>query len=135
MELLSQRFLDRWLRPLNLCNSLHGSGHRIFFPFVASHHFMGACVTSLDEDRVLFLLPVCSESERPVVDLRKACMGAIIVLSSHANQNSNRYQLILFRALAGMGGGGMAVVGSVIVSDVVPLKSRGLYQGCTFIPT
>ncbi|KAJ7590698.1 MFS general substrate transporter [Mycena floridula] len=38
-------------------------------------------------------------------------------------------QYILFRAVAGMGGGGMAVVGSVIVSDVVPLKSRGLYQG------
>ncbi|KAF8917008.1 major facilitator superfamily domain-containing protein [Mucidula mucida] len=37
--------------------------------------------------------------------------------------------MIFFRALAGMGGGGMAVVGSVIVSDVVPLKSRGLYQG------
>lgn len=24
----------------------------------------------------------------------------------------------------------MAVVGNVIISDAVPLKSRGLYQGC-----
>ncbi|KIY71564.1 MFS general substrate transporter [Cylindrobasidium torrendii FP15055 ss-10] len=38
-------------------------------------------------------------------------------------------QLIFFRALAGVGGGGMTVVGSVIMSDIVPLKSRGLYQG------
>ncbi|KAJ7647857.1 MFS general substrate transporter [Roridomyces roridus] len=41
----------------------------------------------------------------------------------------NMTQLILFRAVAGMGGGGMTVVGSVLVSDNVPLKSRGLYQG------
>ncbi|KAL7415709.1 MFS general substrate transporter [Mrakia frigida] len=40
-------------------------------------------------------------------------------------------QLIAARAFAGMGGGGMAVVGSVIVSDIIPLKQRGLYQGFT----
>lgn len=33
-------------------------------------------------------------------------------------------------SVAGAGGGGMAVVGNVIISDAVPLKSRGLYQGC-----
>lgn len=27
----------------------------------------------------------------------------------------------------------MNVVGGVIISDVVPLKSRGLYQGCTLL--
>ncbi|KAJ7063747.1 MFS general substrate transporter [Mycena amicta] len=42
---------------------------------------------------------------------------------------TNMYQMIALRALAGMGGSGMTVVGSVIVSDSVPLKSRGLYQG------
>ncbi|KAJ7154870.1 MFS general substrate transporter [Mycena crocata] len=42
----------------------------------------------------------------------------------------NIYQLIAFRALAGLGGGGMGVVGAIIVSDWVPPESRGLYMGC-----
>ncbi|KAJ7175871.1 MFS general substrate transporter [Mycena filopes] len=40
-------------------------------------------------------------------------------------------QLLASRALAGVGGSGMTVLSSVIVSDTVPLKSRGLYQGFT----
>ncbi|KAJ6606043.1 MFS general substrate transporter [Mycena vulgaris] len=47
----------------------------------------------------------------------------------------NMSQLIACRAVAGIGGSGMTVVGSVIMSDSVPLKSRGLYQGCHFILT
>ncbi|KAF7363142.1 MFS general substrate transporter [Mycena venus] len=42
-----------------------------------------------------------------------------------------RAQLVAYRALAGMGGSGLTVVGSIILSDSVPLKSRGLYQGFT----
>ncbi|KAK1221195.1 hypothetical protein PQX77_016009 [Marasmius sp. AFHP31] len=38
-------------------------------------------------------------------------------------------QLILARALAGIGGGGIPTVGNIIVSDVVPLRSRGTWQG------
>ncbi|KAJ7684305.1 MFS general substrate transporter [Mycena polygramma] len=37
--------------------------------------------------------------------------------------------LVACRAIAGIGGSGMTVVGSVVMSDSVPLKSRGLYQG------
>ncbi|KAJ6500834.1 MFS general substrate transporter [Mycena sanguinolenta] len=43
----------------------------------------------------------------------------------------NIWQLVACRAIAGMGGSGMTVVGSVILSDSVPLKTRGLYQGFT----
>lgn len=37
--------------------------------------------------------------------------------------------LIASRAIAGMGGGGMMTVSSVAVTDLIPLKKRGLYQG------
>ncbi|KAL7418197.1 major facilitator superfamily domain-containing protein [Mrakia frigida] len=40
-------------------------------------------------------------------------------------------QLIIFRALAGIGGGGILTSVMIIVSDVVSLKDRGKYQGIT----
>lgn len=39
------------------------------------------------------------------------------------------YQLIAFRVLAGLGGGGLTSVGSILLSDLVDLRHRGLYQG------
>ncbi|KAF7320692.1 Vacuolar membrane amino acid uptake transporter fnx2 [Mycena chlorophos] len=38
-------------------------------------------------------------------------------------------ELILARALTGIGGGGMSTVVSIIMSDIVPLRSRGTWQG------
>ncbi|KAG6829503.1 hypothetical protein H0H87_011236 [Tephrocybe sp. NHM501043] len=38
-------------------------------------------------------------------------------------------ELIMSRAFAGIGGGGMQTIVSIIVSDVVPLRSRGTWQG------
>ncbi|KAI0036084.1 MFS general substrate transporter [Vararia minispora EC-137] len=37
--------------------------------------------------------------------------------------------LIAARAIAGMGGGGVMTVSSIAVTDLIPLKQRGLYQG------
>ncbi|KAK6905846.1 hypothetical protein I203_106680 [Kwoniella mangroviensis CBS 8507] len=37
--------------------------------------------------------------------------------------------LIAARALAGMGGGGLSTIGSTIMSDIVPITHRGIYQG------
>jgi MFS family permease len=37
--------------------------------------------------------------------------------------------LIAARAIAGVGGGGLASVGSIIFSDLVSLQHRGLFQG------
>lgn len=39
------------------------------------------------------------------------------------------YQLIGFRVLAGFGGGGLTSVGSILLSDLVDLRHRGLVQG------
>jgi len=41
--------------------------------------------------------------------------------------------LIAARAVAGMGGGGIMTVSSIVVTDLIPLKQRGLYQGCANI--
>lgn len=39
------------------------------------------------------------------------------------------WQLIIARAVAGMGGGGINAVTSILLTDVVPLRDRGVWQG------
>lgn len=39
------------------------------------------------------------------------------------------WQLILSRAIAGIGGGGINAVTTILLSDIVPLRDRGVWQG------
>ncbi|BCR99103.1 putative MFS drug transporter [Aspergillus luchuensis] len=48
-------------------------------------------------------------------------------LASSLSQTAT--QLIIFRAFTGIGGGGITSIAQMIVSDVVPLRERGKYQG------
>ncbi len=41
----------------------------------------------------------------------------------------NMLQLCIARAVSGIGGGGMNSVVSILLSDIVPLRERGVWQG------
>lgn len=43
--------------------------------------------------------------------------------------STNLWALVISRAIAGIGGGGMNTMSSVITSDLVSLRERGKYQG------
>ncbi|KAH9942963.1 MFS general substrate transporter [Amylocystis lapponica] len=64
---------------------------------------------------------------------RKACLIFAYVVFAFGclfcGLAANMTSLIAARALAGIGGGGMGTVASIIMSDVVPLRKRGTWQG------
>jgi len=64
---------------------------------------------------------------------RKIVMQSAIVLfligSALCGLSQNMTQLILFRAIQGMGGGGLVVTTQAVVGDIVPPRDRGRYQG------
>ncbi|KAB8260355.1 major facilitator superfamily domain-containing protein [Aspergillus pseudonomiae] len=56
-------------------------------------------------------------------------LGIFFIGSLAASLSQTATQLIVFRAFTGVGGGGLMTVAQMIVSDVVPLRERGKYQG------
>ncbi|CAK3919492.1 mfs drug transporter [Lecanosticta acicola] len=58
-----------------------------------------------------------------------ACIFLFFVGSLAASLAQTDTQLIAFRALTGVGGGGLMTLAQTIVSDVVSLRDRGKYQG------
>jgi MFS family permease len=64
---------------------------------------------------------------------RKLVLQAAIVLfllgSVLCGMSNSMVQLIFFRALQGLGGGGLMVTTMAVVGDIIPPKDRGRYQG------
>ncbi|KAF2165013.1 hypothetical protein M409DRAFT_67678 [Zasmidium cellare ATCC 36951] len=56
-------------------------------------------------------------------------LGIFFIGSLGASLSQTSIQLIVFRALTGVAGGGLVTVAQMIVSDIVPLRERGKYQG------
>jgi EmrB/QacA subfamily drug resistance transporter len=66
---------------------------------------------------------------------RKRIFQFAIVLfligSALSGLSQNVYQLIAFRAIQGLGGGGLFALALAIIGDIVPPRERGRYQGYT----
>jgi len=63
---------------------------------------------------------------------RRLFMAAIVLFlagSALAGLSQTMLQLILFRGLQGLGGGGLFAMALTIIGDVVPPRQRGRYQG------
>ncbi|ETS87138.1 hypothetical protein PFICI_00966 [Pestalotiopsis fici W106-1] len=56
-------------------------------------------------------------------------LGIFFFGSLAASLAQTATQLIIFRCFTGFGGGGLMTIAQMIVSDVVPLRERGKYQG------
>jgi EmrB/QacA subfamily drug resistance transporter len=59
----------------------------------------------------------------------QAAIAIFIVGSALCGASQDLYQLIVFRAIQGIGGGGLFAIAFAIIGDIIPARERGRYQG------
>src|SRR5437764_3248548 len=59
----------------------------------------------------------------------QAAIAVFLIGSALCGISQNMTELIAFRALQGLGGGGLLVVTMAVVGDIIPPRDRGRYQG------
>jgi MFS family permease len=59
----------------------------------------------------------------------QTAIGIFLLGSALSGLSQNMEQLIGFRALQGVGGGGLFAIALAIIGDVIPPRERGRYQG------
>jgi EmrB/QacA subfamily drug resistance transporter len=59
----------------------------------------------------------------------QAAIGIFLVGSALCGLSQNMTELIVFRGIQGLGGGGLFVVTLAVVGDIIPPRDRGRYQG------
>jgi EmrB/QacA subfamily drug resistance transporter len=56
-------------------------------------------------------------------------IAIFIIGSALCGVSQNLFQLILFRAIQGIGGGGLFAIAFAVIGDIIPARERGRYQG------
>src|SRR5207237_8228086 len=59
----------------------------------------------------------------------QVAIAVFLVGSALCGIAQNLVQLIAFRALGGLGGGGLIVITIAVIGDLIPPRERGRYQG------
>src|SRR6266536_2245273 len=95
---------------------------------IMSGLMLGMFLAALDQTIVATALPtIVGDFHRS--DLLSWVITAYLVASALCGASRNMYELIAFRGLQGIGGGGLISLVFAIIGDVIPPRERGRYQG------